>query len=83
MYRSALGDFADEKAETVCVAALRRMTRERRFKAARELWQMAVELACGDVRQRHPERGAAQAQDEVARRTMMFDGTARPAAPRR
>jgi len=78
MYRSALGDFATREAEQFYLESLRRKSVEQPMRIAMELWQMAVEVACAGVRRDHPDWSEAQVRREVARRTMLLDGTTPP-----
>lgn len=78
-YRSALGDFATREAEQFYIESLRRKSVEQRIRLAMELWQMAVEMACAGIRRDHPDWSDDQVRGEVARRTMLLDGTTPPA----
>jgi hypothetical protein len=80
MYQSALGDFATASAEQFYINALRAKTAEERIRIAMELWDIAVEFACADVRRHHPDWSAAQVRGEVARRLLILNGTTRPVA---
>lgn len=75
MYRSALGDFATREAEEFYLAVMRRMTPEQKWRAAIELWELAVEFARAGVRSSHPGWSEMQVQNEVARRILEMNGT--------
>lgn len=83
MYKSALGDFANQQAEAAYVNALRRMTAEQKYQTAFELWQMAVDTARARVRADHPEWAEERVRAEVARRIMELNGAARVPVPDR
>jgi hypothetical protein len=77
MYRSALGDFESEKAEQFYIGVLRRMTPAQKWRAAAELWQMAVDTTRSRVAKDHPDWTPKQVRAEVARRIMEMNGAAR------
>jgi putative alpha-1,2-mannosidase len=76
MYHSLLGDFESQKAEEFYVAALRRMTPEKKWQIAFELWQMAVEAARANLRAEHPDWAEEQVRAVVARRILEANGGA-------
>ncbi|MGH2524025.1 MAG: hypothetical protein ACRDH2_16080 [Anaerolineales bacterium] len=72
MYRSALGDFESQKAEEFYISVLRRMTPEQKWRAAFELWQMAVDASRAYVRAQHPDWPEARVRAEIAQRILEF-----------
>lgn len=77
MYKSALGDFANEQAERVYIETLRHMTPEQKWQAAFELWQMSVDTARARVRADHPDWAEERVRAEIARRIMELNGATR------
>jgi hypothetical protein len=75
MYRSVLGDFASREAEEFYLAVMRRMTPEQKWRAAIELWELAVEFARAGVRSSHPDWPEVQVRNEVTRRILESHGT--------
>jgi hypothetical protein len=76
VHRSLLGDFESPKAEQFYLDVLRRMTPAQKWRAACELWQLAVDASRARVRADHPDWSAAAVRAEVARRILEAQGGA-------
>jgi hypothetical protein len=81
-YRSALGDFASAEAEAFYLEALRRMTPTEKWRAACELWALAVESMRADIHTQHAAWSDDQVEVAVAQRVMEANGAARVLAAR-
>lgn len=77
MYRSALGDFESPKAEQFYIEVLRRMTPDQKWRAACELWQMAVDTARGYLQSQHPDWSESRVRAEIAERILDANGAKR------
>ena len=76
MYRSLLGDFESPQAEEFYVNALRRMTPERKWQVAIDLWEMTVETTRANLRAEHTDWSEARVRAAVARRILEWNGGA-------
>jgi hypothetical protein len=70
-------DYADALSFQKRVEALRRMTGEQRLMLAFEMWRTACQLTRDGIRAQFPNYSVAQVNQELARRIMISNGSAR------
>lgn len=69
-------DYADSAGYRAQMDAWRRMTGEQRLLLAIEMWETAREITRAGIRAQYPRFTAGEVERELARRTMMANGTA-------
>lgn len=74
MYRSALGNFTNEKAEAVYIEALRRMTIEQRWQTIAAMRQVVVDTMRAEVRAQYPDWNERRVKIETTWRVLEANG---------
>jgi len=70
-------DYADAASFQKRVEILRRLSGEQRLMLAFEMWRTACQLTRDGIRAQFPNYSAAQVNQELARRIMIANGSAR------